>query len=116
MFKNSISLLFFILVCSAIIGCKNDALPKPKSYLSLNYPKAKYGTFNSGCGYSFSYNTMATIDLKNNCNFDIHYKNMKATVYLNYKPVNNNIKILLGDAQRLTYGKRRFAIPILRHR
>ena len=28
---------------------------------------------------------------------------MKATIYLSYKPVNNNIKLLLQDAQKLTY-------------
>lgn len=28
---------------------------------------------------------------------------MKATVYLTYKPVNNNIEKLLRDAQKLTY-------------
>jgi gliding motility-associated lipoprotein GldD len=28
---------------------------------------------------------------------------MKATIYLSYIPVNNNIKLLLQDAQKLTY-------------
>jgi gliding motility-associated lipoprotein GldD len=28
---------------------------------------------------------------------------MKATIYLSYKPVNNNIDLLLRDAQKLTY-------------
>jgi gliding motility-associated lipoprotein GldD len=28
---------------------------------------------------------------------------MKATIYLSYKPVNSNIKLLLQDAQKLTY-------------
>jgi gliding motility-associated lipoprotein GldD len=28
---------------------------------------------------------------------------MKATIYLTYKPVNNNINVLLRDAQKLTY-------------
>jgi gliding motility-associated lipoprotein GldD len=28
---------------------------------------------------------------------------MKATIYLSYKPVNNNINLLLRDAQKLTY-------------
>jgi hypothetical protein len=27
---------------------------------------------------------------------------MKATIYLTYKPVNNNINVLLRDAQKLT--------------
>lgn len=103
MFTKYFSLTFIITILILNIGCKNDVLPKPKSYLSLNYPTPKYGSFESNCGYRFRYNTTANITSKNNCNFDINYKNMKATVYLNYKPVNNNINILLGDAQKLTY-------------
>ena len=40
---------------------------------------------------------------KGNCNFEINYPKMKATIYLSYKPVQNNINSLLKDAQKLTY-------------
>lgn len=103
MFTKYFSCLFIFSLLFTTISCKNDVLPKPKSYLSLNYPKSNYGVFNSNCGYTFKYNTLAKIESKENCNFDITYKNMKATVYLNYKPVNNNIDNLLRDAQKLTY-------------
>ena len=93
----------FFLISVLIIGCKDDVLPKPKSYLSLNYSKATYAVFENNCGYTFRYNSLANIASKSICNFDINYKNMKATVYINYKPVNNNINVLLRDAQKLTY-------------
>ena len=34
---------------------------------------------------------------------EIEYPKMKATIYLNYKPVKGNIDQLLRDAQKLTY-------------
>ncbi|NJM80480.1 MAG: gliding motility lipoprotein GldD [Flavobacterium sp.] len=37
------------------------------------------------------------------CSFELNYPKMKATVYLSYKNVNNNIETLLKDAQKLTY-------------
>ena len=103
MLTKYLSVIIIFSVFALIIGCKDDVLPKPKSYLSLNYPKPTYKTFDTYCGYSFRHNSVANIASKNNCNFDINYKNMKATVYINYKPVNNNINVLLRDAQKLTY-------------
>ncbi|WP_310555759.1 gliding motility lipoprotein GldD [Flavobacterium sp.] len=103
MFPKYFSLLPFALIATCVISCKNDVLPKPKSYLSLNYPTPKYSKFDKNCGFSFNYNTLGKVVDKGNCNFDIEYPSMKATVYLNYKPVTNNITLLLRDAQKLTY-------------
>jgi len=86
-----------------IISCKDDVLPKPIGYLSLEYPEAKYEKFSSTCGYEFDYNNNSKIIDKGNCNFHIEYPKLKATVYLNYRPVNKNIETLLRDAQKLTY-------------
>lgn len=101
--KKQYSLFLFLAISLCVIGCKDDVLPKPKSYLSLNYPEPKYAQFDKTCGYSFNYNTIGKIVDKGDCNFTIEYPKLKATVYLNYKPVNKNIDILLRDAQKLTY-------------
>jgi gliding motility-associated lipoprotein GldD len=100
--KYFIYTLFSTIIVSSI-GCKKDVLPKPKAYLSLNYPEPKYVSFDKACSYSFDYNSLGKLTDKGNCNFDIEYTKLKATVYLNYKPVQNNIKELLRDAQKLTY-------------
>lgn len=88
---------------SLTISCKDDVLPKPKGYLSLSYPEPKYAFFDKTCGYSFEYNSVGKIIDKGDCNFVIEYPQMKATVFLNYRPVNKNIEKLLRDAQKLTY-------------
>lgn len=99
--KNGLILLFIIAI--TLVSCKNESIPKPSSYLRLDYPVAKYSNYENGCNYSFNYNSNAKVTQKGNCNFEITYPKMKATIYLTYKPVNNNIKLLLQDAQKLTY-------------
>ncbi len=103
MSKKYLSLILFCGLCASIVSCKDDVLPKPKAYLSLNYPAPKYEKFDKTCGFSFDYNTLGKVIDQGDCNFHIDYPKLKATVYLNYKPVNKNIDALLRDAQKLTY-------------
>ncbi|MBC5840180.1 gliding motility lipoprotein GldD [Flavobacterium sp. F-380] len=84
-------------------SCKDDVLPKPSSYLRLDYPIAKYADFENNCPFTFEMNADAIIKAEKDCGFTITYPKMKATIYLNYQPVNNDINALLKDAQTLTY-------------
>lgn len=86
-----------------VLGCKNDVLPKPSGYLRLDYPEAEYVTLKGHCPFEFDMNSKAVVKEDNNCGYSITYPKMKATIYLTYKPVNNNINKLLRDAQKLTY-------------
>lgn len=84
-------------------ACKGDVVPKPKAHLRLEYPKPEYTPFADGCAFTFDVNKLTHISKKGACGFDIKYPNMKGTIYIDYKPVNNNIQMLLRDAQKLTY-------------
>lgn len=86
-----------------VISCKDEVLPKPTSFLRLDYPETKYVNFENNCPFTFQMNENAIIKGEKNCDFSITYPKMKATIYLTYKPVNNNIETLLRDAQKLTY-------------
>lgn len=101
--KKIIYLSLFSLFFLTIISCKNDVLPKPSSHLALEYPVAEYAHFESECPFTFDMNADAIIKGTPGCNFTINYPKMKATIYLSYKPVNNNINNLLRDAQKLTF-------------
>lgn len=106
MIKNkSIVLLSGLFIALASMGCQDETVPKPKSHLRLDYPTAKYKAYDfpGGCGYGFEVNENSKIKTKGDCSMEIQYPKMKATVYLNYKTVNNNIEQLLRDAQKLTY-------------
>ncbi|MGL2992437.1 gliding motility lipoprotein GldD [Flavobacterium sp. TSSA_36] len=93
----------FVVVVLSVTGCKKEVLPKPSGYLRLDYPEASYISFQNQCPFSFERNDAAVISGQSNCGFTITYPKMKATIYLTYKPVQNNIKELLRDAQKLTY-------------
>ena len=84
-------------------SCKKDALPKPSGYLRLDYPVAEYMHFENQCPFTFEMNAKAVIKGEKDCGFTITYPKMKATIYLTYKPVNNNLNKLLRDAQKLTF-------------
>ena len=103
MFKKNSAIILLISFAISFVSCKNEAIPKPSSYLRLDYPMAEYSHYENDCQYSFDINSNAIITEKGDCNFEITYPKMKATIYLSYKPVNNNIKLLLQDAQKLTY-------------
>jgi gliding motility-associated lipoprotein GldD len=92
-----------ILLALTVVSCKDDVLPKPASFLRLDYPEAKYVHFENNCPFAFDMNEDATIKGEKNCGFAITYPKMKATIYLTYKPVNGDIEKLLKDAQKLTY-------------
>lgn len=94
---------FLATVVLAVFSCKKDVIPKPSSHLRLDYPVAEYAHFENDCPFTFDMNSNAVIKQKGDCNFEITYPKMKATVYLTYKPVNNNINTLLRDAQKLTF-------------
>lgn len=95
--------LIFSLLCLSFLSCGDDKMPKPTGQLSLEYPPAKYMKFSNSCGFDFDKNELGEVKAKSNCGLEIHYPKMKATVYLTYKPVKNNLEKLLIDAQKLTY-------------
>ena len=86
-----------------LASCGGDALPKPKSELSLSYPKPLYTFTTSDCDYNFDLNSLGNLRYKDNCSAIIDYPTLNGSVFLTYRPVNNNINALLNDAQKLTY-------------
>lgn len=100
---NRIFSITAILLALTVVSCKNDVVPKPSSFLRLDYPEAKYVNFENTCPFAFQINEDAVIKGEKECGFAITYPKMKATIYLTYKPVNGNIDKLLRDAQKLTY-------------
>ena len=90
-----------------MLGCGNDPLPKPKGYLRLEYPDAQYKKVTSSLPFSFDKNALSASVSKvktsgNVRGLDVKYPSLKATIYLSYKTVDNNLDSLLRDAQNLT--------------
>lgn len=86
-----------------ITGCSEPPLPKPKAMLRLEYPAPRYEKIRLNCPFHFEKNTRSEIRDERGCSFVMHYPGMKANVFVTYKPVDENLDILLRDAQKLTY-------------
>lgn len=100
--RNSICVLLACLAF-AVVGCKEDPIPKPRAMLRLEYPQQQYLQMESDCPFEFDYNQLAQPDLQEACNLILDYKEMKGSIYVSYKPVEGNLKELLSDAQKLSY-------------
>lgn len=101
-----------LIVVTVLASCKNDVVPKPKAYLRLDYPKAKYSVADIDLPFSFEKNDLATkLSIRPiegttaSYGVDLGYPNMKGTIYLTYKAIESsreNLMAFLKDAQNFT--------------
>jgi gliding motility-associated lipoprotein GldD len=88
----------------------NEPLPKPSAQLALDYVKGGYEVVDrDACPYIFEINDRARVLSKGDCSMKIEYPEMEATVFINYKPIQNNLRELLIDGQKLSYDHNRKA-------
>lgn len=94
-------ILFLIVI---LVGCNGqELLPKPKGYLRLSYPKKEYKKLSIKRPYSFEVIKNTNVkDLPKQW-LKIEYPNLKAAVDITYRPVNNNLKELLMEAEKLVF-------------
>lgn len=97
--RNYLILLFLIV----LISCGKETLPKPKGYLSLNYPKKTYTKLKENRPYSFDVATNSVVKKMPKQWLKIEYPNLKASVDITYRPVKNNLRELLTEAEKLIY-------------
>ncbi len=96
---------YFLLFISIILltSCNEDVLPKPKGYLSLTYPVNSYKQLELPRPYGFEVSEFAIVkDEKKNW-LDIQYPKLKASLNITYRPVQNNLKELLTESEKLVY-------------
>lgn len=84
-------------------SCADDTLPKPKAMLRLEFAEGTYKRYEDNCAFEFLNNEKSVIRRKADCSMEIDYPLMKGSIYLTYKPVEDNLYKLLVDAQRLSY-------------
>lgn len=98
------NLFLYILIIFFLTSCGDEAVPKPRAFLALDYPEANYRSVQLNCPYSFEKNDLSNISPargNNPCWLNLDYKLLNATVFITYQRVNGNIDSLLMDAQRL---------------
>ncbi len=97
----------FLIVTSVcmLFSCGGEVLPKPEGMLRLSYPVPKYKELALPCPYSFEKNDLSELHRarrNKNCWYNLEYKKLRATMYISYYEINNNLDSLLRDAQNLT--------------
>ncbi len=105
-------LIFVLVILIVFLSCESDIKPKPKAFLSLEYPEAEYKTLKLNMPFTFESNTLAedvTIKELNatteSYGINVSYPKLKGTIFLTYKSIDNNKEYLtnfLRDAQNFT--------------
>lgn len=106
------SCFYFLIIITTYFSCRQDYTPKPKAFLRLEYPEARYKKTTLDVPFYFETNSLASkITFKklqsfnNSYGINIEYPTLKGTIYLTYKAVNGDSTALteyLKDAQKFT--------------
>jgi gliding motility-associated lipoprotein GldD len=97
-----VKLIFIFLFATLFLGCEKEYFPKPKAYLYHEYPLADYHRFINGCPYSFAVSKQSEISFEPKCDAEITYPTLKAKVHITYRPVQDNLTLILQEADKLT--------------
>ncbi|MFV0571913.1 MAG: gliding motility lipoprotein GldD [Xanthomarina gelatinilytica] len=118
--KNSISLFGILFIC---LSCGQDPVPKPQSYLRLEFPGPTYQEFHKNLPFTIEKNKLAGhVETKSipgpteSYGVTLQYPSLKGSIYLTYKSIDNNPDNLLAflrDAQKFTQEHTRKADEII---
>lgn len=101
--------LTIITIMLLLLACKQEnTTPKPYGYFRLDFPQKTYVVFDTASPYSFEHPQYSTVlaDTDGNTEpywYNIVFHNMKATIHLSYKKIDNNIAQYLEDTRTLVY-------------
>ena len=85
------------------MSCNEDVLSKPKGFLSLTYPINNYKNLELIRPYSFEVSNIAVVKDQRKNWLNIEYPTLKASLNITYRPVENNLKELLTESEKLVY-------------
>lgn len=95
--------ILFIAISVLFVACKEDVLPKPKAQLRLEYENPEYKVTKLDCPYHFEISNHSVASTNNKCWMNISYPELNAQVNLTYRPIENNLKELFIEAEKLTF-------------
>lgn len=95
--------IFLFIFTLILFSCTKDTLPKPSAYLSLTYPKKTYEKLVLKRPYFFEVLKNTTVVDEPNNWLKIKYPPLKASIDITYRPIKNNLKELLIEAEKLVF-------------
>lgn len=101
MLKNSFFITTFTLIIFALFSCdgKKTFIPKPNTYLKIEFPKREYVVHEDECDFSLEMPSYFEIEkIKNSCNRDIHFKDLNGTLHLSYIKMDTTLSAYVNYA------------------
>ncbi len=102
------TVIAFVSIILFLTGCHHTYVPKPREYFRIDLPEKKYVVFKSDCPYEFEYPEYGILkkpgfSSAEPCWYNISIPKYKATIYLTYKDVNNDLATHTEDIRALVY-------------
>ena len=93
-------LICFLLVC---ISCGDDPLPKPKAFLNLEFESSTYEPLSLERPYTFEVPQASIIKDESKQWLKIQYPKLKASVDITYRKIDDNLRELLVESEKLVF-------------
>lgn len=97
---RKLCLLFLFL---GVISCGEDPLPKPKAFLNLKYAKTSYEKLALQRPYSFVVSVQTNVLDEPKNWLKIQYPGLKASLDITYREIDNNLRELLVESEKLVF-------------
>lgn len=90
-----------------LAACSDDPLPKPRGYFRLDLPAASYQPWSGACPFSAEKPAYASMidrsregmmDADTACWTSMRFEHQKATVFMTYRRIQNDLPELIDDA------------------
>ena len=103
-----------ILLLLLIYSYNSDVnLPKQKAFFAPNLESPTYKKSNLDCNYTLLINTKSSINNFNNCNYEIHYKNLNSKIFINQINFSNTIDELKSVFDQKVFENSKFSDQII---
>lgn len=95
-----VAAILFLIAC----GNKNPT-PKPRGYFRIDFPKHEYKKYDAECPFTFELPVYAFIvkEKDDYCWMNLYFPRFKATIYLTYKELKNDLIAVLDDNYEFVY-------------
>ena len=105
--KKIINIVFIFLLVM-IFSCNPSYYPKPHGYIRTAFPQKEYILFDSAYPYTFEIPVYSKVDADSSYSAekywsDWNFSEFKATVFISYKNIRNNLNEYEEDTRKLAY-------------
>jgi gliding motility-associated lipoprotein GldD len=94
---------------AALMGCTSPPIPRQKGYFKITLPTQDFVMDTTTCGSSFEipiYSHLETVISEKSgesCWFNLRFSDFNARLHCTDVPINNNLELLMNDAQELVF-------------